>query len=76
MELTAASFYVGATSFVVATLGTLKNGGNAFEIADTKGEVNSQYGDQRIRGVADLAQGDVWVFPPAAVLSDGPRKGG
>ena len=74
VQATAAGFEMGATCLVVASLGALQDSGDAFEIDHAVFGVKRERGDHGVGGVADLAQGDRRVFPPAAAWSGGLRR--
>jgi hypothetical protein len=74
VQTTTPSFEVGATGSLVACLGVLQDGGDALQVGSTGFGIKPQRGDQPIGGVADLAQRDRWVFPPAAAGSGGLRR--
>ena len=74
VKVTAAGFAMGATCLLVANLGALQDGGDVFQIGAAGLDIKRQRSDQRVGGVADLAQRERWVFPPAAVRSGGLRR--
>ena len=69
-----AGFVVGAARLLIAVLGAHQDGAGPLQVALAVVCVKRQRSDQRIGGIADLAQGDQWIFPPAAARSDGPRR--
>ena len=74
MELAATGFEVGATCFLVSSLGALKNGGHSRQMALAVVGIKPQRTHQRVGGVADLAQRELWVFPPAVAPFGGQGK--
>ena len=76
MKSAPTGFDVGAACLVVAVLGALQNGGDAFEVGGAGVDVKRQRRDQGIGAVADLAQRDGRIFPPAAARSGEPRTDG
>ena len=76
VELAATGLEMGATRFLVARLGTLKESGDSLQIAFAVFGIKRQRAHQRVGGVADLAQRDGRVFPPAAAPFGVPRTNG
>ena len=74
VKATAAGFEVGTTCLLVASLGALQDGRDALQEGGAVFDIKWERGDQRVGGVADLAQGDRRVFPPEAARSGGPRR--
>lgn len=73
VQATAAGFAMGATCLLVASLGALQDGGDALQVGGAVFDIKRERSDQRVGGVADLAQRDRWVFPPEAARSGGLR---
>jgi hypothetical protein len=73
MEAPAASSEMGAACLPVARLPSPQDGSDASEVGRTAFEIKGKRRDQRIGGVADLAERDRPVFPPAAARSGVPR---
>jgi hypothetical protein len=76
VELTTADFDMGAPRFPVASLGSPKDGGGALQVTLAVLGIKRQRAHQRVGGVADLAERDRRVFPPAAAPFGGPRISG
>jgi hypothetical protein len=76
VEATTAGFDMGASCLAIARLGALQEGGNAFQVGGAGFGIKRQCGDQRVGGVADLAQREPRIFPPAAAPSGGPERDG
>jgi hypothetical protein len=76
VEATAAGFDMGATCLLIAPLRALQDGGDALQVGRAGFDIKRECGDQRVGGVADLAHGDLWVFPPTTARSDGLRTDG
>ncbi len=76
MEFTAAPFEMGTARSFIASLCPGKDRADTFEIVLPTVRVKRQGADQRIGAVADLAERDQRVFPPAAAESGGPGTGG
>jgi hypothetical protein len=74
MQVTATGFVVRAPSFLIAKLGALQHGAGSLQVALPVVVVKRQRGDQRVGGVADLAERDQRVFPPEAARCGGPRR--
>ena len=74
VEATAAGFGVGATCFLVAGLDVLQVRGDAFQVGRARFDIKRQRGDQGVGAVANLAQGEQRVFPPATARSGGPKR--
>ena len=74
VKLAAAIFVVRAARLLVAELGTHEDSAGPFQVAFAVFGIKRQGGDQGVGGIADLAQGDQWVFPPEGARSGGPRK--
>ena len=72
VEATAAGFEMGATCLLVTSLGALQDGGDALQESGAVFGVKRERRNQRVGSVADLAQCDRRVFPPAAARSGGP----
>ena len=66
MEVATAGFGVRATRLLVAALGAYQDRADAVQATVALVGVKRQRADQRVGRLADLAQGDRWVFPPAA----------
>ena len=75
-EATATGFGMGAACSLVSSLGVLQVSGDAAQVDRAVFDIKRQRADQRVGGVADLAQGDLRIFPPAAAGFGGPRKDG
>lgn len=73
-QSTAAGFEMRAACLLVATLGVLQVPGDAAQVNSAVFDIKRQRADQRVGGVADLAERDLRVFPPEAAGSGGPRK--
>ena len=73
VKATAAGFAMGATCLLVARVGALQDDGDAFQVGGAGLDIKRQRSDQRVGGVADLAQRERRVFPPAAARSGGLR---
>jgi hypothetical protein len=73
VQALAAGFEMGATCLLVARLGALQDGGDALQVGGAVFDVKRERGNQRVGGVADLAQRDGRVFPPEAARSGGLR---
>ena len=73
-EATAAGFGVGTARLLVAELEVLQVSGDATQVAGAVVGIKRQRRDQRVGGIADLAQRDLQIFPPEAAGSGGPRK--
>ena len=76
VEVAAAGLVVGAARLLVAMLSALQYVTDALQVTLAVFGVKRQGGDQRVGGIADLAERDQWVFPPASARSGGPRKDG
>lgn len=76
VQATAAGSAVGATCLLVARLGALQVTREALQVGVAGVSVKRERGDQGVGGVADLAQREGWVFPPAAARSGGPGTNG
>ena len=76
VQATAAGFDMGAACLLVACLGALQDGGDAFQVGGAVFDVKRERSDQRVGGVADLAQRERRVFPPETARSGGPRRDG
>lgn len=74
VELATAGFEMGPARFLVASLCATQDGGDTLQMAFTVFGIKPQRAHQRIGGVADLAQGDQRVFPPAVPRSASPGK--
>ena len=74
VQAPATLFEVRATCLLVARLGALQDLGDALQIAGAVFDIKRQRGDQCIGRVANLAQRDGRVFPPAAAWSGGLRR--
>ena len=74
VEATAAGFEVGTTCLVVAPLGALQDGGDALQVGGAGFDIKRKRSDQGVGGVADLAQREQRIFPPAAAWSGGLRR--
>jgi hypothetical protein len=74
VKATAASFVVRAARLLIAMLGAFQDGAGPLEVTLAVLGVKRQRSDQGIRCIADLAEGDQWVFPPEAALSGGPGR--
>lgn len=74
VELAAARFGMGATRRFVASLSSTYDFGGALQATVAVFGVKPQRADQRVGGVADLAQRDQRVFPPAVARSDARGK--
>ena len=72
VELATASFEMRATRGLVAGLGTLEARSRALQVAFAVRGIKPQRAHQRVSGVADLADGDLRVFPPEAARFRGP----
>jgi hypothetical protein len=66
VQAAAAGFVVGATRLTIAELGAQQDGTDSFQATPSLVSVKRQRGDQRVGGVANLAQRDCPVFPPGA----------
>jgi hypothetical protein len=75
VQATPTGLEVGAPCFLVPLLNVRQVSGDTIQVAAAVFPVKGQRGDQRVRGVAYLAQGNGRVFPPAAASSGGPKKG-
>jgi hypothetical protein len=73
-QAAAAGFEVRTTCGLVAMLGVLQVPGDVAQMNRAVFNIKRQRADQRVGGVADLAQRDLRIFPPAAAGSGGPRK--
>ena len=74
MEATAAGFVVRAARLLIAKLGACQDGAGPLKVTLTVIGVKGQRGDQGGGGIADLAEGDQWIFPPEAARFGGPRR--
>ena len=74
VEFATARFVVRAARLLVAKLGASQDSAGALEVTFPMVGVKWKRGDQGVGGIADLAQRDQWVFPPAAARSGGPRR--
>jgi hypothetical protein len=74
VEATAAGLEMRAARLLVAALGTHQERTDTLQTPLAVVGVKRQHADQRVGGVADLAQGDRRVFPPAAAQSGGPGR--
>jgi len=75
VEATAARFVVRTARLLIAKLGALQDRAGTLQVTLPVSGVKRQRGDPGVGGIADLAQRDQWVFPPAAARSGGPRRG-
>ena len=66
MKSAAAGFAVGVVGLLIAALCVGEVSADAFQKAAAVVVVKPQGVHQRVGGVADLAQGDGRIFPPAA----------
>jgi hypothetical protein len=73
MQVATAGFVVGATRLAIAALGAQQDGAHPFQAPLPLVSVKRQRADQCVGGVANLAQRDRPVFPPATARSGGPR---
>ena len=73
-QVSAAGFGMGETCPLVAGLGVFQVGTNALQINGAGVGIKPQRRDQGVGGVADLAQCDQRIFPPAVARSGAPRK--
>ena len=73
MEAASAGFGMGAACLLVTFLGAHQDGGDTFEEGGAAVGVKRKRSDQGVGGVADLAQSDRRIFPPAAAWSGGLR---
>ena len=71
MKFPAPPFNVRAACLFIACLRPHEDGADTFEMAPAMVRVKPQGTDQRIGAVADLAERDQRVFPPAAAGSGG-----
>ena len=69
MQATAAGFEVRTTCLLVARLAAPKDGGDTFEVGGAGFFSKRECKDQRVGGVADLAERDGRIFPPEAARS-------
>jgi hypothetical protein len=76
VEAAAAGSEMAAAGGLVAGLGALQDDGDALQVEGAIVVVKRKGSDQRVGGVADLAQGDRRIFPPAAAVFGGPRRDG
>ena len=74
MEATAAGLEMRAARLLVAKLGTHQDRADTLQTPLSVVGVKRQRADQRVGSVADLAQGDRRIFPPAAARSGGPGR--
>ena len=74
MQATAAGFVVRAAGLLIAMLGALQDDAGSLQVTLPMVFVKRQRGDQRVGGVADLAERDQRIFPPAVVRFGGPRR--
>ena len=74
VEATAARFVVRAARLLIAKLGAFQDDAGTLQVTLPVVWVKRQRGDQRVGGVADLAECDQRVFPPEAARFGGPRK--
>ena len=74
VEATAAGFIVRAARLLIANLRAFQDGAGPREVTLAVIGVKRQRADQGVGGVADLAEREQWVFPPAAARCDGPRR--
>jgi hypothetical protein len=74
VKATAAGFVVRAARLLIAELGASQDGAGTREVTLTVVRVKRQRGDQCVGGVADLAERDQRIFPPAAARSGRPRR--
>jgi hypothetical protein len=70
-EATPAGFEMRATCLLVAHLGVLQVSGDVSQVDGAVVDIKRERGDQRVGGVADLAQRDLRIFPPEAAGSGG-----
>ena len=76
MEVASASFVVRAARLVVAMLRARQDDAGTPQVTLPVIGIKRQGTDQGVGGIADLAQGDQWVFPPEAARSGEPRRDG
>ena len=73
MELATTPFEMRTARLLIAGLSALENGRQSLEVTFAVVGVKRQRGDQAVGGVADLAQSERWVFPPATAPFGGIR---
>ena len=76
VQATAAGSEMRAACLLVASLSALQVGRDALQIGGAGVGIKRERGDQRVGGVANLAQRDGQVFPPGAARFGGPRTDG
>lgn len=74
VEATAAGFVVRAARLLIAKLSALQVGAGPLQVTLAVIGVKRQRGDQGVGGIADLAEGEQWVFPPEAARFGGPGR--
>lgn len=73
VQATAAAFEMGPARLLIASLGALQDRGHALEVGKAAFGIKRQRGDQRVGGIAYLAQRERGFFPPAAARFGGLR---
>jgi len=76
VELSATSLVMRVAGFLIAQLGALKTGGDAREVMAAVVSIKPSRAHQCVGGVADLAQRDQRISPPADVRFGVPRTSG
>lgn len=76
MELATTAFEVRATRLFVACLRPHEDGADTFEVALPLVRVKRQGVHESVGAVANLADCQRWVFPPAAAGFGGPGTNG
>jgi len=76
VELAAAAFDVGATCLFVARLRPHEDYADTFEVALPLVRVKRQGAHESVGAVANLADCERWVFPPATAGFGGPGTDG
>ena len=72
VQATAAGAGMATTGLLVARLGASQDGGDAVEVGGAVVDIKQERSHQRVGGIADLAQRERWVFPPAVAGSGEP----
>jgi len=73
VQTTATAFEMGPARLLIASLGALQDRGHALEVGKAAFGIKRQRGDQRVGGIAYLAQRERGFFPPAAARFGGLR---
>ena len=76
VQATAPRFEMRATCSLVSILGVAQDGGDALQVTGPVFGIKWQRDDQCVGGVADLAQRERRIFPPAAAESGEPGTNG